>query len=811
MRPLSRSSRAALAAATALLAFARPSLAAWDPDPTTGARLIAGGPYDQRMSAAVTDNAGGAIILSTDYFPAAGGFKLMAARISATGNVLWTATLSPGQFDGGPYLVSAAPDGAGGALLIYRENRGVGYAVFAQRVNVSGGGLWGTGVAVTSLAGNQIPGGVVPDGAGGLIASWSDNRTGNFDVYAQRVISAGTVAWGTGLPVCLAGNDQIALQSCTDGAGGAIASWYDYRSGGADLYAARVTLAAGLPWTGSGVAVTSAQKFGGSYQSDYRGIAPDGSGGALLAWADGRLSGTFRYDLFVERLSSTGAALWGGGGHAVTSLNTDFTDLHTVPDNKGGMYLAWEDSRTNPQLLYVQRVDGVGSPRWTTNGIAVANAPADGAFALDAIADGAGGMIVSWTNIHVGGTNLYAQRYNVNGSALWGAGGMLVEDASSAYFFPRLVADGTGGAVVGFHDYRSSTGNQYEAKAQKLDRFGVRGDPAPAIARIRDVSADQGGRLALEWTASYLDIQSDPQIANYTLWRRVPTASAAAALARGARVDQPLEEGASVRQLRTTVFGAQTLYWELAGSTSARALPGYSAVMATTTDSLPGSNPRTSFMVAAETAGGAKWWFSAPDSGYSVDNIPPSSPGPFTGAFVAGATHLHWSPNSEADLAGYRVYRGTSAGFPADGAHLIASPPDTGYVDAAGSPYYYKLTAVDAHGNQSATVLLTPSSTTDVPAGFAELSLSAPWPNPVRGSQGSLRFALPAPGHVALALYDAQGRLSRVLADGAYAAGEHSVRLDVRDGAGRALEPGLYFARLTSAAGVRVTRFAIVE
>ena len=50
-----------------------------------------------------------------------------------------------------------------------------------------------------------------------------------------------------------------------------------------------------------------------------------------------------------------------------------------------------------------------------------------------------------------------------------------------------------------------------------------------------------------------------------------------------------------------------------------------------------------------------------------------------------------------------------------------------------------------------------------------------------------------------------------MLADGAYPAGEHSVRLDVRDGAGRALEPGLYFARLTSAAGVRVTRFAIVE
>jgi hypothetical protein len=36
----------------------------------------------------------------------------------------------------------------------------------------------------------------IPDGAGGVIAAWIDNRTGNFRVYAQRVDADGNLPWG---------------------------------------------------------------------------------------------------------------------------------------------------------------------------------------------------------------------------------------------------------------------------------------------------------------------------------------------------------------------------------------------------------------------------------------------------------------------------------------------------------------------------------------------------------------------------------------------------------------------------------------
>ena len=124
-------------------------------------------------------------------------------------------------------------------------------------------------------------------------------------------------------------------------------------------------------------------------------------------------------------------------------------------------------------------------------------------------------------------------------------------------------------------------------------------------------------------------------------------------------------------------------------------------------------------MVETERLSTGEYWSSAPDSGYSVDNLPPVAPAPFTGNFSAGATHLHWGENREPDLAGYRLYRGSSAGFVPGPGNLIAAKPDTGYSDAGPAGNYYRLSAVDIHGNESGFALLTPANTSDVGGALA--------------------------------------------------------------------------------------------
>ncbi|MBN2172327.1 MAG: hypothetical protein JW819_13490, partial [Candidatus Krumholzibacteriota bacterium] len=93
---------------------------------------------------------------------------------------------------------------------------------------------------------------------------------------------------------------------------------------------------------------------------------------------------------------------------------------------------------------------------------------------------------------------------------------------------------------------------------------------------------------------------------------------------------------------------------------------------------------------------------------------------------------------------------------------------------------------------------------TDVSETPAALVLGQNWPNPFN-PKTTIHFGLPAAGHARLAVFDAGGRLLRVLLDEQLPAGGNQVTWDGRDGAGSALPSGVYFYRL-DAGGERLTR-----
>jgi hypothetical protein len=258
----------------------------------------------------------------------------------------------------------------------------------------------------------------------------------------------------------------------------------------------------------------------------------------------------------------------------------------------------------------------------------------------------------------------------------------------------------------------------------------------------------------------------------------------------------------------STSSAAGTLYWELVTAISGMNVSGYSCEAYTAGDSTASSNPRTAFMV--QTRALNVFWNSPPDSGYSVDNLPPASPAAFAGAWTGGTTVLAWNANTESDLAGYRVYRGATPGFVAGPASLVASTTRTTFADATTQPWFYKLTATDAHGNESAPVALLPAGTAgvgDTPA-IRDLALAPASPNPASCGT-SLRFALPVAANASLSVYDASGRRVRSLVSGPQAAGERSAAWDLRDANGRIVGAGLYFARLDAGGRSLVRRIAV--
>ena len=88
------------------------------------------------------------------------------------------------------------------------------------------------GVALCTVASDQVYPTIVSDGAGGAIVTWVDYRNGTADIYAQRVNAAGAPQWtADGVALCTAASDQSSPTIVSDGAGGAIVTWEDSRSG----------------------------------------------------------------------------------------------------------------------------------------------------------------------------------------------------------------------------------------------------------------------------------------------------------------------------------------------------------------------------------------------------------------------------------------------------------------------------------------------------------------------------------------------------------------------------------------------------
>src|SRR5439155_218107 len=134
---------------------------------------------------------------------------------------------------------------------------------------------------------NQIQPTVDSDGAGGAIVTWRDDRTGVSDIYAQHVLVGGAVdtAWPVdGQAVCAATSNQYNPVIISDGAAGAIVAWPDDRPGtNPDIYAQHVLPSGEVDpaWPTDGRALSTAA---GSQVNP--AIVSDGAGGAIVVWSD---------------------------------------------------------------------------------------------------------------------------------------------------------------------------------------------------------------------------------------------------------------------------------------------------------------------------------------------------------------------------------------------------------------------------------------------------------------------------------------------------------------------------------------------
>jgi len=296
----------------------------------------------------------------------------------------------------------------------------------------------------------------------------------------------------------------------------------------------------------------------------------------------------------------------------------------------------------------------------------------------------------------------------------------------------------------------------------------------------------------------------------YGVWRKFRTGSPQlSAGSEGRSTKTALPRMSSALVINDTL----AVNYDCVGTVPAIESPQYSFVAPTLADSSAGDHAVTEFVVTAHTVKPSAFFISFPDSGYSIDNLPPLAP--VMAGFWPGPDSswtIHWQPASEQahDFMNYVIYRSTVSDFIPDEATKLADVHDTIYVDADvhdGSAYYYAITARDLAGNESApaTVSVLVNTLASGEGLPTECVLLQNYPNPFNPLT-IVDYRLSIRGKVRLSVFDLLGREVAVLRDEEMPAGRYSVEWNASG-----ISSGVYLYRLQAGGVVQTRRMVLLR
>ncbi|MDD5087308.1 MAG: T9SS type A sorting domain-containing protein [bacterium] len=373
----------------------------------------------------------------------------------------------------------------GHVLMAWSDTRGGDRDIFIQLISPSGEQLLdSTGHKLVTFPFRQEDPEVVAVTDGWIIA-WNEFRTDSVgDVYAMKLDQSGNLfpGWnplGNVVDSLFgAAVNEVTVRAVHDGAGGAIIAWEDTRRDNADIYAQRIRSNGSIAWTTGPVAVTAMNGEQAGITAD-----ADGQGNMLVAWNDTRT--TDNENIYVAKVDTSGQLPWGQNGTLVCGALGSQSAVKICPDGLGGCYLAWMDYRVNgiETDLYIQRMDASGQAVWDDGGMPLCSAPNDQDGARVAISENGGtsdGCIVTWQDRREDNhtNDVYVQKISLDGQIQFAAGGLRVCTSTEIINREgsRLTSDLMGGMVVAWEDARSTgSPQQCDLYARRILANGTSG------------------------------------------------------------------------------------------------------------------------------------------------------------------------------------------------------------------------------------------------------------------------------------------------------------------------------------------------
>jgi hypothetical protein len=386
----------------------------------------------------------------------AGGFYLIWTRANASDRDLIAQHFDAGQKalwdEPGARLVSgtqgiawdAVADGKGGLLLAWMRD---GH-VFGERYTADGKAAWPERDARVNVSTNVQTGpSIAPDGAGGAYLVWQEKIVPDRGVlFCQHRNAMGAGIWpGGGIRVSLRPSNQRQPRAVFDGKAGVVIAWQDYRESASQLQAQRIDYQGNRVWGMEGQLITAP-----SGHPDRRpDVGAVGGGSAVFAWL---ASSSAANRIFLQLLDLTGKTDWMSQGLEVSQGSWAEWNPVLHGDGEGGTWVGWEDYRnaTNWQV-YAQHFHVDGKPLWQAGGVVLASVQADQGQ-LSLADNGQRGLMAAWVDNRFGTNGVYWQAISPEGEILLGPMGRVVADQLIEPKNPQILALNALQAVISWAD-----------------------------------------------------------------------------------------------------------------------------------------------------------------------------------------------------------------------------------------------------------------------------------------------------------------------------------------------------------------------
>jgi hypothetical protein len=180
------------------------------------------------------------------------------------------------------------------------------------------------------------------------------------------------------------------------------------------------------------------------------------------------------YSLYLQKVNINGELLW-GDGVLITKKHRGKFHISLVPDGEHGAYISWVDSL---KVYHYEHIDSSGNFLWTEDSLKFCYYCGDPNLALS---DQNELISIYYYDRYVYG--MKAQKFNKDGLKLWDENGVLFTLHEETYSFD-LIADGTGGIIITWDTISTNRG----VYAQRINRYGECGNITTVLEFNEDIA-----------------------------------------------------------------------------------------------------------------------------------------------------------------------------------------------------------------------------------------------------------------------------------------------------------------------------------